>query len=109
MEGLLVMVVDEDIYRRPPSLLIATVDKLRRCLESETQNLFGQLNGLCLRHGFSPERGRVTSCRQNPPRHEGIAHNLFPFVPPDLIIQDVAHLTRPASASMVAPWGNGCR
>ena len=26
-EGLPVMVVDEDIYRRPPALLIATVDK----------------------------------------------------------------------------------
>ena len=57
MEGLPVMVVDEDIYRRPPSLLIATVDKFAQMpWKGETQNLFGQLNGLCLRHGFlSPE------------------------------------------------------
>lgn len=53
MEGLPVMVVDEDIYRRPPSLLIATVDKFAQMpWKGETQNLFGQLNGLCLRHGF---------------------------------------------------------
>ena len=51
------MVVDEDIYRRPPSLLIATVDKFAQMpWKGETQNLFGQVNGLCLRHGFlSPE------------------------------------------------------
>ena len=44
MEGLPVMVVDEDIYRRPPSLLIATVDKFAQMpWKGETQNLFGQL------------------------------------------------------------------
>ena len=56
-EGLPVMVVDEEIYRRPPSLLIATVDKFAQMpWKGETQMLFGKVTGLCPRHGFlSPE------------------------------------------------------
>ena len=51
------MVVDEEIYRRPPALLIATVDKFAQMpWKGETQMLFGQVNGVCARHGFlSPE------------------------------------------------------
>ncbi|WP_300971445.1 Zn-binding domain-containing protein [Thiocapsa sp.] len=40
-EGLPVMVVDEEIYRRPPALLIATVDKFAQMpWKGETQMLF---------------------------------------------------------------------
>ena len=51
------MVVDEEIYRRPPSLLIATVDKFAQMpWKGETQMLFGKVNEFCPRHGFlSPE------------------------------------------------------
>lgn len=105
-EGLPVMVVDEDIYRRPPSLLIATVDKFAQMpWKGETQNLFGQLNGLCLRHGFlSPEieeddsgnhpaRNSLTRVKRQP-------HG--PLRPPDLIIQDELHLISGPLGSMVA-------
>ena len=53
------MVVDEEIYRRLPALLIATVDKFAQMpWKGETQMLFGQVNGYCPRHGFrSPEIG----------------------------------------------------
>ena len=56
-EGLPVVVVDEEIYRRLPTLLIATVDKFAQMpWKGEVQMLFGQVNGLCERHGFkSPE------------------------------------------------------
>ena len=56
-EGLPVMVVDEEIYRRPPSVLVATVDKFAQMpWKGETQMLFGRVSGLCPRHGFlSPE------------------------------------------------------
>ena len=100
------LVVDEDIYRRPPSLLIATVDKFAQMpWKGETQNLFGQLNGLCLRHGFlSPEieeddkgnhpaRNSLPSVKRQP-------HG--PLRPPDLIIQDELHLISGPLGSMVA-------
>lgn len=56
-EGLPVMVVDEEIYRRPPSLLIATVDKFAQMpWNGMTQMLFGKVTDICDRHGFlSPE------------------------------------------------------
>ncbi|MFO0905842.1 MAG: helicase-related protein [Pirellulales bacterium] len=56
-EGLPVVVVDEEIYRRLPTLLIATVDKFAQMpWKGEVQMLFGQVSGICDRHGFkSPE------------------------------------------------------
>ncbi len=47
------VVVDEEIYRRLPTLLIATVDKFAQMpWKGEVQMLFGQVNGICDRHGF---------------------------------------------------------
>jgi hypothetical protein len=106
MEGLPVMVVDEDIYRRPPSLLIATVDKFAQMpWKGETQSLFGQLNGLCLRHGFlSPEIEADDPgnhpARNGLPRVQRQPHG--PLRPPDLIIQDELHLISGPLGSMVA-------
>jgi len=56
-EGLPVVVVDEEIYRNLPALLIATVDKFAQMpWNGAVQMLFGQVNGRCTRHGFrSPE------------------------------------------------------
>ncbi|HEY1011516.1 MAG TPA: hypothetical protein VGE07_02350, partial [Herpetosiphonaceae bacterium] len=56
-EGLPAMVVDEEIYRHLPALLIATVDKFAQLpWNGRTQMLFGQVDGYCERHGFrSPE------------------------------------------------------
>ena len=46
-EGLPTLVVDEEIYRRLPSLLIATVDKFAQMpWKGETQMLFGRVNGV---------------------------------------------------------------
>ncbi len=106
MEGLPVMVVDEDIYRRPPSLLIATVDKFAQMpWKGETQNLFGQLNGLCLRHGFLSPEIEVEDSGNHPtrnglPRVQRQPHG--PLRPPDLIIQDELHLISGPLGSMVA-------
>jgi hypothetical protein len=56
-EGLPVVVVDEEVYRRLPSLLIATVDKFAQMpWKGEVQMLFGKVNAYCPRHGFrSPD------------------------------------------------------
>ena len=52
-EGLPVVVVDEEIYRLLPSLIIGTVDKFAQLTwRGETENLFGRVNRRCTRHGY---------------------------------------------------------
>ncbi len=52
-EGLPVLVVDEEIYRCLPALLIATVDKFAQMpWNGATQMLFGKVDKKCSRHGF---------------------------------------------------------
>ncbi|HND20730.1 MAG TPA: DISARM system helicase DrmA, partial [Acidobacteriota bacterium] len=93
-EGIPILVVDEEIYRRLPALLIATVDKFAQMpWEGRTQMLFGQVDSYCPRHGFrSPEvndsslhpaKGGMPAVKAVPVR---------PLRPPDLIIQDELHL-----------------
>ena len=95
-EGIPIVVVDEEIYRRLPSLLIATVDKFAQMpWKGETQMLFGQVDGFCERHGFrSPE---IDDAGSHPQTRDGRfpAAKTVPAVPlrpPDLIIQDELHL-----------------
>ena len=52
-EGLPVVVVDEEVYRLLPALVIATVDKFARMpWEGRAQALFGQVSRHCERHGY---------------------------------------------------------
>jgi hypothetical protein len=102
-EGLPVMVVDEEIYRRPPSLLIATVDKFAQMTwKGETQMLFGKVTEECPRHGFiSPE---IEDAKSHPAKYglpavKNQPHG--PLRPPDLIIQDELHLISGPLGSMV--------
>lgn len=102
-EGLPVMVVDEEIYRRPPSLLIATVDKFAQMpWNGMTQMLFGKVTGVCDRHGFlSPD---VDDSQQHPARNglPSVKNRPHSFLrPPDLIIQDELHLVSGPLGSMV--------
>lgn len=94
-EGLPVVVVDEEIYRRLPTLLIATVDKFAQMpWKGEVQMLFGQVNGICERHGFkSPEIKDATHHPKSTlglPPARVLEHPALR--PPDLIIQDELHL-----------------
>lgn len=102
-EGLPVMVVDEEIYRRPPSLLIATVDKFAQMpWNGQTQMLFGKVTDICDRHGFlSPEvqDGQSHPARNGLPAVRNHPHGLLR--PPDLIIQDELHLISGPLGSMV--------
>lgn len=94
-EGLPIVVVDEEVYRRLPTLLIATVDKFAQMpWKGEVQMLFGQVNGHCNRHGFkSPE---IEDSTFHPKSKAGLpAAKLSehgPLRPPDLVIQDELHL-----------------
>jgi hypothetical protein len=93
-EGIPALVVDEDIYRRLPALLIATVDKFAQLpWNGSTGMLFGQVDGLCPRHGFTapdmPDEKQHRAANGHPPV-QWRAH--APLRPPDLIIQDELHL-----------------
>ena len=94
LEGIPVLVVDEEIYRRLPTLLIATVDKFAQMpWNGKVQMLFGQVDGYCTRHGFrSPE---IEDADSHPKKDKHPAAKTIPsplLRPPDLIIQDELHL-----------------
>ncbi len=93
-EGLPIVVVDEEIYRRLPTLLIATVDKFAQMpWKGETQMLFGRVNGYCPRHGYrSPEVEDENSHRKAGKLPPCQTQAVSPLRPPDLIIQDELHL-----------------
>jgi hypothetical protein len=93
-EGLPILVVDEEIYRQPPSLLIATVDKFAQMpWNGSIQTLFGRVSGRCERHGFrSPDLNDANSHHATPTNPKAKTVASPPLRPPDLIIQDELHL-----------------
>jgi hypothetical protein len=103
--GLPVVVVDEEIYRLLPSLVIATVDKFAQMpWNGETQMLFGRVNRFCPRHGFlSPESDHDATTHPSRgdeyPKVDIKAH--LNLRPPDLIIQDELHLISGPLGSLV--------
>jgi hypothetical protein len=94
LEGIPVLVVDEEIYRRLPTLLIATVDKFAQMpWNGKIQMLFGQVEGYCERHGFrSPEIDDKESHPKKDKFPPAKTRPHGPVRPPDLIIQDELHL-----------------
>jgi hypothetical protein len=93
-EGLPVLVVDDEIYRCLPALLIATVDKFAQMpWNGATQMLFGQVDKKCSRHGFrSPDLEDSDSHRAFKDLPAARSEPHLPLRPPDLIIQDELHL-----------------
>ena len=102
-EGLPIVVVDEEIYRRLPTVLIATVDKFAQMpWKGEVQMLFGQVSGYCERHGFrSPDLDDKDHHKKlgQHPAAKTIPHRKLR--PPDLIIQDELHLISGPLGSLV--------
>lgn len=93
--GLPVLLVDQEIYRHPPSLLLATVDKFAQMAwNGRVQALFGRVDRYCERHGYlsagedHPAKHRETS-GWPPASVREVESRLSP---PDLIIQDELHL-----------------
>jgi hypothetical protein len=93
-DGLPVHMVDTQVYRQVPSLVIATVDKFARMpWNGRTQALFGRVQKRCPRHGF------ISYGEEHPDNHRESASQpkarvdaTLPLEPPDLIIQDELHL-----------------
>lgn len=101
--GLPVVVVDEELYHRPPTLMIATVDKFAMMAwKGETRTLFGRVELECPRHGLLwPD----STCTGNHPRKGTLpavtVEKVRAIRPPDLIIQDEFHLISGPLGTMV--------
>ena len=101
--GLPVVVVDTEIYHRPPSMLIGTVDKFAMMAwRGETRTLFGRAKQECPRHGLiwpdwlcagnHPKKGLLPATKMQ---------TISRIRPPDLIIQDEFHLISGPLGTMV--------
>lgn len=101
--GIPVLVVDEEIYHRPPSMMIATVDKFAlMAWRGEVRNLFGLATTECPRHGLLwPD----SDCTGKHNAYKGLPSTTVKTVtrirPPDLIIQDEFHLISGPLGTMV--------
>jgi len=101
--GLPVSVVDEELYRRPPTMMIATVDKFAMMSwRGQVCTLFGKATQECVRHGLLwPD----ADCNGNHQRNGSLPSTtvkpITPIRPPDLIIQDEFHLISGPLGTMV--------
>jgi hypothetical protein len=102
-EGLPAVVVDEEIYRLLPALVIGTVDKFAQMpWRGPVETLFGRVIGRCERHGFrSPDLEDSDSHPKRGPFRAAKTLPAGPLRPPDLIIQDELHLIAGPLGTMV--------
>jgi hypothetical protein len=101
--GLPVQVVDEEIYHRPPTMLIATVDKFAMMAwRPEVRTLFGKVREECERHGLLwPGHDCGGGHRARRPHAAAKVKAVRAVRPPDLIIQDEFHLISGPLGTMV--------
>ncbi|GIV03546.1 MAG: helicase [Fimbriimonadales bacterium] len=101
--GLPVKVVDDEIYHRPPSMMIATVDKFAMMAwKPEVRTLFGRVREECERHGLLwPGHDCGTGHRKWKHLSSARVKPARPIRPPDLIIQDEFHLISGPLGTMV--------
>ncbi|KVO11426.1 DISARM system helicase DrmA [Burkholderia ubonensis] len=101
--GIPVLVVDEEIYHRPPTMMIATVDKFAMMAwRGQVRTLFGRVGQECERHGLL---WQGADCNGNHQAGKGLPSSkvktISPIRPPDLIIQDEFHLISGPLGTMV--------
>lgn len=103
-DGIPVVVVDEEIYRCLPTVIIGTVDKFARLpWKGEAQALFGRVNRHCPRHGFlSPADDHPEGSHAARGDLPAVTvSSVDPLPPPELVIQDELHLISGPLGSMV--------
>lgn len=102
--GLPALVVDEEIYREPPSLILATVDKFAQMAwNGRIRALFGRVDRRCPRHGYLVQGDTHPGThRETTGLPAAVVRELkAPLAPPDLIIQDELHLISGPLGSLV--------
>lgn len=102
--GLPALLVDQEIYHHPPSLVLATVDKFAQMAwNGRIRSLFGRVDRRCPRHGYIVEGEPHSKSHQETAAWPGVrVQNLkLPLAPPDLIIQDELHLISGPLGSLV--------
>ena len=94
---------DQEIYHRPPSMMIATVDKFAlMAWRGEVRTLFGRANTECPRHGLLWPGGDCSGThRAYKSLPSTTVRNVTTIRPPDLIIQDEFHLISGPLGTMV--------
>jgi hypothetical protein len=98
--------IDDQVYHRCPSLVIATVDKFARlAYEPKAASLFGNVTHYHSRWGYyrigCPPSSETLSTKfmEHPPVNTRV--DVPQFAPPDLILQDELHLIEGPLGSMV--------
>jgi len=89
-----VYLVDEEIYRKCPTVIISTVDKFARLPWDEKMGLlFGKTDRYCERHGYIAV-GEEHPNRHNKSKSLAASQTIETkmFYPPELIVQDELHL-----------------
>lgn len=101
--GIPVLTVDEEIYHRPPTMMIATVDKFAMMAwRGQVRTLFGRVNQECERHGLLWPDCDCTGNHTASKNSSAVkVKNIAPIRPPDLIIQDEFHLISGPLGTMV--------
>ena len=101
--GIPVLVVDEEIYHRPPTMMISTVDKFAMMAwRGEIKTLFGRADQECPRHGLVlPDADCHGSHKAKKSLPAVQVKTISPIRPPDLIIQDEFHLISGPLGTMV--------
>lgn len=101
--GIPVKLVDEEIYHRPPTMMIATVDKFAMMAwRTEVRTLFGKVREECERHGLLwPGHYCGGGHRAGKSHAAAKVKQVRAVRPPDLIIQDEFHLISGPLGTMV--------
>lgn len=86
-------IVDREIYREPPTVIISTVDKLAvMAAQIRFANVFGEVKFRCPRHGYSwRNECDVEGCHDRLAR---VGDGERKLLPPTLEVQDELHLIK---------------
>ncbi len=86
IDGLPLFLVDSDIYKMCPTVIVATVDKFATLpFRGEAKSLFGKVNGHCV------ICGHLTDSTKHSRQHAALTSTKSQLEPVDLIIQDELH------------------
>ena len=88
-----VALIDEEIYRRCPTVILATVDKFAALpWRVDINSLFGRVSHKCTRCGYIAIGEKHPKHRETEELAASKLNPVKPFAPPELIVQDELHL-----------------